>query len=265
LGSGLGEEQGRAVRLDAEGLDGRLGGRGDEEVLEGTAARDVDAGGPHGVGAQDVVDVRERGVALEHDAELDSLLERQVGAAVRQRVGALLRRDRQRGAHALAALDVPVATRHDARGLPEGLLLQVGSGAVAAGDEARARPGDLAERARRAPGGSPADPGGVGGWPHEHEVVVHDEPTVDQDARAEVLPLERRRVNQDYVRVAVGAELEGGAGADGDGPHRVAGPPLEQGNQHVEQARVLRAGRRGQDDGPLSGAVAGGGRQQPEP
>src|SRR5574337_1196872 len=82
----------------------------------------------------------EKGLAVLLDPErpdhvLDPLFECQVRGAVRQRVRALFRGDRERGAHSLTRLDVPRPLRRDPGGLPERLFLVVGAGVVSPGDE----------------------------------------------------------------------------------------------------------------------------------
>ena len=60
--------------------------------------------------------------------------------------------------------------------------------------------------------------------------------------------LRLRRVDQHRVGVAPPRHLQRGPGAHGDRLHRDAGLPLEHGQQGVEQAGVLGAGRGRQDD-----------------
>ena len=69
----------------------------------------------------------------------------EIGPAIAQGVGALLVRHLEGLSHADPGRDVPRAARCDARGLPELLLLLVGSRFVATRDERRLRRGELLE------------------------------------------------------------------------------------------------------------------------
>src|SRR5574337_27228 len=115
----VGEEKGLAVLLDPERPDHVLRLPRDHEVGERLPAGGVHLRKACRVDLHHVVDVQERRVPFEEDRELDPLFECQVRGAVRQRVRALFRGDRERGAHSLTRLDVPRPLRRDPGGLPE--------------------------------------------------------------------------------------------------------------------------------------------------
>lgn len=96
-------------------------------------------------------------------------------------------RDEQGGPHSLAGLLPP----RDGPGIdpgrrPEGQLLLLGAGAIAARHE-RPRPGNPSHRLHRV--GEAADAGRVVGRTDEQEVVMHHQPPVHQVTAGQVLPL----------------------------------------------------------------------------
>ena len=96
--------------------------------------------------------------------------------------------------------------------------------------------------------GRALDARGVARWAQQDEVVVHDEAAVHAHALVDDLLLGAGRVHEHDVGVAALAHRQRLAGADGDDLDVVAAVLLEHGHQDVEQAGVLRARRRRQDD-----------------
>jgi len=77
---------------------------------------------------------------------------------------------------------------------------------------------------------------------------VHDAPAADQVAAFDVGLLRLRRVHQHRIGIAAPRHLQRGAGPYGDRFDLDAGLPLEHWEQRIEQAGILGAGRRRQDD-----------------
>jgi hypothetical protein len=107
----------------------------------------------------------------------------------------------------------------------------VGPGVVAAGDEG-APPGDgahgIGDGLRR------GDTRRVFAGADDDEVVVHDQPPLDEVAGVHELPLRLGGMDQDRIRVTRRRHLEGRPGADGD--HLDLDPALllEAGHEQVE-------------------------------
>jgi hypothetical protein len=102
---------------------------------------------------------------------------------------------------------------------------------------------------------------GSAGGTRDEEVVVHDHDAFGAVALRHPLLLGVGRVHQHHVRFAARRKGERRAGADADRLDLVAGLLLEQRHQHVQQAAVLRAGGRGQDERPLVGPRRGNRRR----
>jgi hypothetical protein len=125
-----------------------------------------------------MVDVQQRGRALNKRHQRQAFSERQERGAVGERVTLPLLGHEQCRAHALprffAVMD---GSGIDSRQLPELQLLLLRAGPIAPRDEGR-RAGD----ARHGPGGilEATDAGGVGGGARDEEIVVHDQPALDE-------------------------------------------------------------------------------------
>jgi hypothetical protein len=102
-----------------------------------------------------------------------------------------------------------------------------------------------------------ADARRILGRADEDEVVEHHGPTLDAGAGGHERRFRGRRMDQEHVGLAALAQLQRGSGADGDRFDPAAGGSFEEGQQLVEEAGVLGAGRGGEEDG---GAFAFGGR-----
>ncbi len=198
--------------------------------------------------------------------ELEVALEREIGPLVGEGVRALLARERERIAHALAGLEVPGAGVLDVLGIvepglrPDVLLRRVGPGVVAARDEddirvaAHAGAPDLRERCL---GREVLDSGRVALGPDDVEVVVRKGTAVHAVALLHEGELLGGRVDEERVGVAALGEFDREARAlRGDlQVHRV-GRLVDRG-QVVEQARVLERGR-GRDQQVRPGTGVGG-------
>src|SRR5581483_10247460 len=240
-------EQRPAELLATEAPDELLPRRRHDEARERLAAgliRDAPRDRPHG---DHVVDVAQIDGVFDERHQLDRRPLREVRAVVAERVGRLLRRDVQRVAHPASRLHVPAAGRRDAGGLPQRELFDVGPRVVAARDERRAGPRDRRERGLR--GRQPLDVRRIGRRPDDDERVVHDERAREATPLRHERVLGGRRVDEQHVGVAAHAHRERRAGAHGDGLHPIAGRLFECRDEHVEQAGVLRARRRGKDHG----------------
>ncbi len=185
----------------------------------------------------------------DHD-EVGFFAERDVRAAVGEGIPALLRGHRQDLPHPLARLDVPGALRDDPGGRPDLLLLLVGPRFVAAGEERASLRRNRPERLRRASRLPHAR--GVVRRPHEDEVVVHHVPAVHTEAVRHEPVFELPRVDEYDVDVARFAKFQRFAGSDRDHVDLAATLLFERGEQHGEEAGVLRGGRRGHPEPLLS-------------
>ncbi len=98
------------------------------------------------------------------------------------------------------------------------------------------------------------------------EIVVHHQASVLQFTVGQILSFQTGRVNQRNVGIALGSEFQRLACANRDSLHAIAALLFKQRHQHIEQTRILRAGRRRQDDIAARGisGMAVGGNQQPE-
>ena len=119
--------------------------------------------------------------------------------------------------------------------------------------EANGRLGLRDARKRLRGGAGALDLRGIAGRPHDDEVVMHDGLAAGAVTSRHELLLGRRRVHEEDIGVAVLAQLERLAGPDGDRLDRATRLVLEGGQQLVEQPRVLRARRGGEDHLPLVG------------
>ena len=135
--------------------------------------------------------------------------------------------------------------------LPELELARVGSGAVVAGGEESAA---FRDPLQRVDGGEALDLGGIGRRPDEDEVVVHDVEPQRPETLGHELVLGRFRVDEEDVGVAPAPHCERLAGADSDRLHRQARGRFESREKVVEEAAVLGARRRGEDERGLRGA-----------
>ena len=101
-----------------------------------------------------------------------------------------------------------------------------------------------------------ADARGIGVWSDDHEVVVHDQASIDEIAAVDIALLCGWRMNQHSIGVARGGHPEGGASADRDDLDANPAFRLEARDQHVQQAAVLGTGRRCEDDRAIRLCVA---------
>ena len=128
---------------------------------------------------------------------------------------------------------------------PEFLLLGVGAGVVAAGDEGGFGVGNALQRLGRALAAHHA--GRIVGRADDDEVVVHDVLAAHAVAGVHERVFAGAGMDQQHVGVAVLAQLERLARAHGDHLDRGAGLRLEVGQDVGQQTRVLGAGGGGQD------------------
>ena len=217
-----------------------------------------------GVDRHDAVLVEKLGVALADDDEALASVETGVildeGAAVGERVAALLLGDVDRLEHSLARLHVPsglVEVLHS--GLVEELELGgVRAGFVGAADELLLL---LGYRRYRFDDGLALDARGVVSGADEDEVVVHNLAAVYAVALGLELVFLRRGVRQDDVDVAVASELKSLARSDRDPLHVDAGVLEADRREIVEQSGVVGARRRRHTE---NGRLVGRGRERGE-
>ena len=215
-----------------------------DEIGPGFCAGGVDAAFLLGDG-EDAVVVEQTGVAFNCCDQLQAVAQREERAAVGQRVGVALVGDRERRGHALAGFQVPVARRFDAGGGPERELLLVGAAVVAARGERGTRGSDLGQ-CRRGVRHS-FDAGGIGRRADDHEIVIRDQlARCDMPGRQQ-FAFRVGRVHQQRVGVALLAHPQRRARADRDHLHVEASLLLEDRHQLVQQATVVQARGRGQD------------------
>jgi hypothetical protein len=235
---GVRGEQLVAVLLEA--ADQRLALGADQEVGERPRAVGVDARGLH---LDDVVRVRERRIAPDRHREPD-VPHREERARVGERIAALLAGHRQRRAHPLAGLDVPLPAELHPGLLPQLLLLLVGARVVAAGDEHRLLLRDPLQRVGR---GRALGAGRVVERPHEEEGVAHHGEAARAAPRGHQLLLGGRGVHEQRVGHALAPHGERLARADRDRLHLVPALAFEHRHDRVEQPGVDGA-RRGRED-----------------
>ena len=94
--------------------------------------------------------------------------------------------------------------------LPDGLLLAVGAGIIAAGDELAAAAGQLLKGLLRR---QASDAGGVVGRPHYQEIVVGKGHPLLAVAIGHKLKLAGLRMHRYHVHIATAAKFQGNAGA----------------------------------------------------
>src|SRR5215213_1718077 len=133
--AGVGREERLAVLLDPERPDHLLRERGDDPVREGVAALRVDARSVRLGDLDHVVDVAQRGAALDEELQAARAVGGEPGPAVADRVRVLVGGDLERRAHPLTGPLVPGAPGLHTRLGPELELERVRPRVVAARDE----------------------------------------------------------------------------------------------------------------------------------
>ena len=190
-----------------------------------------------GVHQHHTVLVEEALVALDDDAEVAAILEREPRTSIGEDVRVHRRGGVERRAHAGSRLAVPRPLLRgdiDARFLPKSHFRGVGAALVAARDERGLSRLDLLER------GGDVLPAGYFGWialrPDQHEVVVHDVPVSDPVALAHEPALRSRVVHEDHVGVPAASHVERLAGAQRDDAHPDPGALLEDWQDEAEES-----------------------------
>ena len=148
----------------------------------------------------------------------------------------------ERGAHAIAHVDIPVlAIRVHASIFPDLELLLVRAGVIATGHEGRAALGDLGEcfGSGRAIGNASR----VVGRADDHEVVVHERDALDAITGIDEFFFARLRMNEQQVRITHLALLDGGTSASRGDLELVASFLFEGGLQVRQKTGVVH--RRG--------------------
>ncbi len=194
---------------------------GDQPVFQSAGPFGVEIRVALGVDQDHLIGVEQALVTLQQYGEIQLALVGEPGAAVGQGVGTQLRGHGQGGAHPLADGFVTGKLGFDVCGLPQGLLLDVGTGLVTAGDKGLALLLDglqplgcvvqFAETRR------------IFRRTDDDEVVVHQVYRLDAKACIDELLLGRGGVGHHQIRVAILAHLQALAGTGRHHLHRITG------------------------------------------
>ena len=240
-------------------------GFGGYPVLKLRGAFGVDVRVALRVEGDDAVWVVQRRVVFHEDDEVGFALEGDEGCAVGEGVRALLVGEEEGLSHSDAGGDVPLGGEGDGAVLrldflPNGFFFFVGSGFIAAGDEGGLRFGELGE------GGDDAvfagEVGGVFGGSDDDEVVSHEGCSAGAELILDELDFVGGGVDHEDVGVAVFADFERAAGADGDDAGDALGLLVEVREDGVQQSGVFGGGGGGEPQ--LPPRKSGGGKEEGE-
>ena len=193
--------------------------------------------------------IEQAGIALHDNGEPFLALERQPCAAIGENISAHGFRCIERGAHALADFAIPAglgAGRIEARFFPQSQFGNMGSRFIAPRHERRLFGRDGFQRGNNI--FTARNACGIGGRSDEHKIIIHDVESFHAETFSEKFLFCRFGVNENNIGIATSRCIERLARALRNDFHLNARLRLEERQEMIEQAGILRRCGRGHND-----------------